>query len=87
MNIKEIVEQFNEFFDLSKKKQRKKMDKLAKIMDSLEERKIQLKKDIQKESKVDKKSKKIYNYCKEFKVLSKLIKKARKQQKKLEDDV
>lgn len=83
MSIKNILSQFDEFFDLSKKKQRKKLDKLSKIIESLEEKKALLKIEIQKESKINKASKKIYNTCKEFKVISKLIKKAKKQEKKL----
>jgi len=84
MSIKDILSQFDEFFDLSKKKQRKKLDKLTKIIESLEEKKALLKKAIQKESKINKDSKFIYDSCKEFKVLSKLIKKAKKHYKKLD---
>lgn len=83
MSIKDLLAQMDEFFDLSKKKQRKKHDKLTKLIDSLENKKTRLKKQIQKESKIDKDSKRIYNMCKEFKVLNKLIKKAKKQETKL----
>ena len=83
MSIKDLLSQVNDFFDLSRKKQRKKQDKLTALMDSLKTKKTELKREIKKESRKDKSSKKIYNLCKEFKVLTKLIKKARKQKEKL----
>lgn len=86
MSIKDLLSQVEEFFDLSKKKQRKKQDKLLDLIDSLKDKKYELKKQIKKESKKDKNSKKIYNLCKEFKVLTKLIKKAKKQRDKLDSD-
>ncbi|MDX2504445.1 MAG: hypothetical protein QNL62_08215 [Gammaproteobacteria bacterium] len=78
MSIKEMMEQLDDFFDLSKKKQSKKHDKLLKIINSLEEKKSEIKEKIITDCKKDKNSKKTYNLCKEFKVISKLIKKAKK---------
>lgn len=81
MSIKDLLNQVNDFFDLSKKKQRKKKDKLLTLIDSLKEKRNELKKNIKQNSNTD--SKDIYNLCKEFKVLTKLIKKAKKQRDKL----
>lgn len=78
MKIKELVDKLDEFFDLSKKKQKKKHDKLLKIISSLEEKKAELKKELKKEGEKDISGDEYYNLCKEFKVVSKLIRKAKK---------
>jgi len=77
MKIKKAMEQLDVFFDLSKKKQNKKCDKLKKIILSLEEKKSDIKKQLKRESRKDKNSKECYELCKEFKVILKLIKKAK----------
>ena len=79
MSIKKLLERLDDFFDQSKKKQKKKSDKLALIIKSLEEKKSELKKEMKTEAQINKHSKKIYNCCKEFKVISKMLKKAKKQ--------
>lgn len=78
MKLKELVEKLDNFFDLSKKKQKEKTDKLKKVITLLEDKKGELKKEIRKEAKKDKKSRDCYNLCKEFKVINKLLKKAKK---------
>ena len=78
MKIKELIDKVDDFFDLSKKKQKDKSDKLKKMIKSLEGKKDALKKEIRSEAKRDKKSKICYNLCKEFKVINKLLKKAKK---------
>ena len=79
MKLKELMEKVDDFFDLSKKKQKEKSDKLKKMILSLEKKKSDLKKKIRKESETDKKSKHCYNLCKEFKAINKLLKKAKKR--------
>ncbi len=77
MSIKSLLEQMDDFFDLSRKKQRKKREKLDKLIVSLEEKKAKLKRKIRRETHKDKSSKKVYNLCKEFKAISRMIKKLR----------
>ncbi len=79
MSIKSLLEQLDDFFDLSKKKQRKKRQKLDKLIQSLEEKKAKLKREMRREAHKDRNSKKAYNLCKEFKVISRMIKKAKKR--------
>lgn len=79
MGIKKLLNQLDDFFDQSKQKQKKKSEKLSKIIKSLEEKKSELKSKIKIESGKCKKSKESYNLCKEFKVLSKMLGKAKKQ--------
>ncbi len=81
MKVKKIMEQVEDFFDLSKNKQKKKQDKLLKLIASLEQKKAMIKQEIKKEAKGDKHSKACYNLCKEFKVVNKLIKRAKKNMK------
>ncbi len=79
MSIKSLLEQLDDFLDLSKKKQRRKREKLDKLIVSLEEKKAKLKRKIRRETHKDKNSKKVYNLCKEFKAISRMIKKAKKR--------
>jgi len=79
MKIKDLMESIDDFFDLSKKKQKDKSDKLKKMISSLQNKKEDLKKEIKKEANRDKKSKTCYNLCKEFKAVNKLLKKAKKR--------
>ncbi len=81
MKVKKIMEQVEDFFDLSKNKQKKKQDKLLKLIASLEQKKAMIKQEIKKEARADKHSKACYNLCKEFKVVNKLIKRAKKNMK------
>ncbi len=86
MGIRKLLASLDDFFDQSKKKQKKKREKLSKLVLSLENKKAELKKSIKKESKKRKNSKETYNLCKEFKALSKMLKKARKQENILDDN-
>ena len=83
MSIKDLLSRLDDFFDLSRKKQKKKADKLAKIICLLEEKKAELKKTVKQEAKSGNRRKKIDSLCKEFKVLARMIKKAKKQQRSL----
>ena len=87
MGIKKILNQLDDFFDLSKKKQKKKHEKLEKIIHSLEEKKAEIKTKIMNNDKKGRSSKKNYHLCKEFKVLSRLIYKAKKQKDIINLDV
>ena len=87
MGIKKILNQLDDFFDLSKKKQKKKHEKLEKIINSLEEKKAANKKEMRINVKKGRASKKNYHLCKEFKVLSRLIYKAKKQKAIINLDV
>jgi hypothetical protein len=80
MSIKELLKQMDDFFDLSKKKQSKKREKLTALIETLEEKKAKLKRKMRREARKDKNSKKVYNLCKEFKVITRMIKKAKKHE-------
>ena len=86
MGIKKLLAHFEDFFDQSKKKQKKKSEKLLQLIESLEEKKSELKSAIIFESEKHNNSKEVYNYCKEFKVLSKMLKKARKLEDSIKND-
>ena len=77
MNIKESMQKLDEYFDLSKKKQNEKHDKLLKIINNLEQKKSELKAMMIIESEKDETSEEFYNLKKELQVISKLLKKAR----------
>ena len=79
MDTNELVEKLNAFFDLSKKKKRKKHKKLLKIVQKLEEQKSRLELEVVEESKRDDTSDRYRELSQELKVISKLIKKAKKQ--------
>ena len=80
MGIEKLFSNLDDFFDQSKKKQKKKAEKLSKIITALEEKKTELKVQIKTEAVKCKKSKQTYNLCKEFKALVKILKKAKKQE-------
>lgn len=77
MKFKDLMEKVEDFFDLSKKKQKEKSNKLKKIIKSLQDKKDDLRKEIKQEARKDKKSKNCYNLCKEYKVVNRLLKKAK----------
>ena len=79
MDTNELVEKLDAFFDLSKKKKRKKHKKLLKIVQKLEEQKSRLELEVVEESKRDDTSDRYRELSQELKVISKLIKKAKKQ--------
>jgi len=78
MNIKEVMEKLDGYFDLSKKKQIEKHEKLLKIINKLETKKSELKEVMIIESEIDNTSEKFHDLKKELKVISKLLKKAKK---------
>lgn len=78
MNMNKLLKKLEDFFDLSTQKQEKKHKKLLKIIKKLEEKKIDLDEAVIKESKIDDTSERYHELSKESKVISKLIKKAKK---------
>ena len=78
MNLNNLIGKLEDFFDLSDKKKRKKHDDILKIVKKLEDKKYKLKRQIQKESKKCKNSDACKKLCKEFKVVAKLLTKAKK---------
>ena len=86
MNIKESMQKLDDYFNLSKKKQNEKHDKLLKIINNLEQKKAELKAVMIIESEKDETSEEFYNLKKELKVISKLLKKARQHNAPEEED-
>ena len=78
MGTSKLVEKLDDFFDLSKKKQRKKHNKLLKITDKLEKKKTSLYREAWLEHEAHKSSDRYHDLTREMKVISKLIKKAKK---------
>jgi hypothetical protein len=79
MDTNKLVGKLERFFDLSKKKQAKKHDKLLKIIEKLESKKSKLEVEVMEESKSDETSTGYQDMSKELKVISELIKKAKKK--------
>lgn len=79
MDTSELVEKLEDFFDLSKKKKKKKHQKLLKIINKLEDKKSSLELEVIEESKKNETSDRYHDLTQELKVVSKLIKKAKKQ--------
>ena len=79
MDTNELVEKLEGFFDLSKKKKKKKQQKLLKIINKLEDKKSALELDVIEEGKIDDTSTRYHELEQELKVVSQLIKKAKKQ--------
>lgn len=77
MDTNKLVEKVEEFFDLSKKKQHKKHDKLLKIIHKLEKKQSTLEQKLQKEGQVDAGSSRYQDLQRELRVISKLISKAK----------
>ena len=83
MDTNKLVEKLEDFFDLSKKKQRKKHDKLLKIINKLEKKKSRLERKAQKEREIYTTSSRYQELERELLVISRLISKAK--QKNLAD--
>lgn len=83
MNMNKWLKKLENFFDLSKHEQEKKHKKLLKIIKKLEEKKLKLEESLVKESKVDDTSDQYHDLTKELKVVSKLLKKAKKHDRQL----
>ena len=79
MDTNKLVGKLERFFDLSKKKQEKKHGKLLKIIEKLESKKSKLEVKLMEESKSDETSARYQDLSKELKVISELIKKAKKK--------
>jgi len=76
MDTSELVEKLEKFFDLPEAKQRKKHDKLMKIIRKLEKKKSRLEHKSQKEREIDATSSRYQDLERELLVISKLICKA-----------
>ena len=86
MGTNKLIEKLEDFFGLSEKKQQKKREKLLKIIRKLEEKKIALEQDVVEESEIDETSARYHELNHQLKVLSKLIKKAKKQEAQLDHE-
>ncbi len=78
MSIKKMMDKLDDFFDLSKKKQKKKSEKIVKIISKLKDKESELKAELIEQSEKDDTSEKYYDLEKELKVIAKLLKKAKK---------
>ena len=79
MDTNKLIGKLERFFNLSKNKQQDKHDKLLKIIAKLEGKKFGLEVEVMEESKADDTSTRYHDLSKELKVLSELIKKAKKK--------
>jgi hypothetical protein len=79
MDTAKLVGKLEEFFDLSKKKQRKKHDKLLKIIGNLEDKKSSLEIELAEEAGKDVNGERYLALKQELQVISDLIDKARQQ--------
>jgi len=82
MKLNKWLKKLEDFFDLSKHDQEKKHKKLLKIIKKLEQKKLKLEESLIKESKVDDTSDQYHDLTKELKVVSKLLKKAKKHDRR-----
>ena len=80
MDTSKLMGKLEEFFDLSKKKQRKKHDKLLKIIGKLEEKKVALELELAEEARNDPQSGRYQDVKQELQVVSDLIDKAKQQE-------
>ena len=78
MSIKKMMDKLDDFFDLSKKKQKKKSEKIVKIINKLKDKESELKAELIEQSERDDTSEKYYDLQKELKIITKLLKKAKK---------
>ena len=78
MQIKKIMQKLDDYFSLSTIKQNEKHDKLLKIINNLEQKKSELKAEMMLESEKDNTSEEFYKLQKKLKVVSKLLKKAKR---------
>ena len=83
MNMNKWLKKLEDFFDLSKHEQEKKHKKLLKIIRKLEEKKLNLEEKMVRESKANETSRRYHDLTKELKVVSKLLKKAKKHDGRL----
>jgi predicted solute-binding protein len=79
MSLSKLTDKLEEFFNLSKSKQKKKHDKLLKIIQKLYEKKSSLEHEMIIESEINETSEKFNEVRNEFNAVSKLLKKAKKK--------
>ena len=79
MDTNRLIGKLERFFNLPKNKQQDKHDKLLKIIAKLEGKKSRLEVEVMEQSKADDTSTRYHDLSKELKVLSELIKKAKKK--------
>jgi hypothetical protein len=79
MDTSKLIAKLENFFDLSKNKQKDKHDKLLTIIAKLESKKVKLEAEMIEESKNDETSTRYHDLSKELQVLSELIKKGKKK--------
>jgi len=77
MDTSKLVEKVEGFFDLSKKKQQKKHDKLRKIIHKLEKKQSTIEQKLHKQGQIDAGSSRYQDLQRELRVISKLISKAK----------
>ena len=78
MGTSKLVSKLDEFFDLSGKEQKKKQEKLLKIISKLDEKKAGIMEEMAVESEHDETSERFHELGNELKVIARLLKKARK---------
>ena len=78
MGTSKLIGKVDDFLDLSKNKQRKKHSKLLKIIAKLEKKKSSLHREARLEHEAHKSSDRYHDLTREMKVISELIKKAKK---------
>ncbi len=83
MDTTELIDKLEDFFGLSSKKKKKKKEKLLKIIRKLENKKSTLDAEIMEASKRDETTPGYHDMQHEFKVIRRLIKKAKKQHQKI----
>ena len=79
MDTDKLVARLEDFFNLSKKKQRKKHDKLLKIIGKLEKKKSLLEIELAQQGKIDPRSERCHDLRQELQVISELVHKAKQQ--------
>jgi acyl-coenzyme A synthetase/AMP-(fatty) acid ligase len=87
MGMSKLARKLEDFLDLSKKRQVKKRDKLAKFIDKLDKKKNKLEKAMAAESEHDETSNTYKALRQEFKAVSKLLKRAKKNEHALAEKV
>ena len=79
MDTAKLVKKLKNFFDLSKKKQRKKHDKLLKIIGKLKEKRSSLESELAKQAEIDASGERYHDLQQELQVIAGLIYKAKRQ--------
>ena len=77
MGTAKLIEKLEDFFDLSRKKQRKRHDKLERIIDKLEKKQRKLERELEQARKKGSDSEAYHELIREMDVISDLIRKAK----------